>query len=170
VLRRLGASNVEKGFKDFRVQDIDDSIVATLMAASQIGLLTYWHTSCDTDVTRDGVNLYYKQCDHFFKEHGRKWWMGKSPAQAAADFHAKWKSLEGDVSLMAAAAQSLTVLTSARGGLAIVSILEELNEILMTHFDLPTRPLSEDLESVGVSGMLESWRGELFEIVVHGRI
>jgi hypothetical protein len=137
------------------------------MAAYQIGLLNYWKFSCSTDVARAGVELYYRVCDEFLDENARNWWLETSTAQSAANFHTKWKELEGDITLMAAAAQSLIALSSARGGLAVTSILEELNEILMTHFGLSTRPLSEDLEGVGEIGMLEAWRGELFEIVVH---
>jgi hypothetical protein len=169
VLRRMWTSHSSKSLEEFELEGIDDAAIATLMAAAQIGLLKYWKFSCNTDISRAGVELYYRVCDEFLEENARNWWQETSAAQAASDFHTKWKEVESDVTLMAAAAQSLIALSSVRGRYAVTSILEELNEILMTHFDLSTRPLSEDLESVGESGTLEAWRGELFEIVVHGQ-
>lgn len=172
-MRGLVLHNIHSGDGDACNSRLGSTAVAVLMAAQQSGRVRHWHSSGDVNDMRVGVEMYYGICDEYAREHGHQWWL-PSPAVKTADiasaFHVKWGAVEDDVALMVTAAQALTALSSARGGCPLLHLLEELNEILMEHFDLDYRPLSEDLESVDKSDMLEKWRDEMFEIVVHGRI
>lgn len=147
----------------------NDVVVAVLIAAQQVDLVEYWRSDGDTDDTRLGFELYYELCDNFRIKHGRAWWDAppKTHAKAAAAFHAKWKELEPDLMNLAAAAQALAALRG--GSTTLVQLLEELNDILIEGFDLTYRPFSEDPEGVITHGMLESWRSELFDIIVNER-
>ncbi len=145
----------------------DAVVVAVLIASQQVFLIDRWSSDGNTDDTRAGYDLYYKVSDAFYKEHGRNWWVPppKSHAKAAAAFHSVWKELEPDLMNLAEAAQALA---SVRGGsTTLVSLLEELNDTLMDKFNLTSRPFNEDPEGVDTRGMLEAWRGELFELVVN---
>lgn len=172
-MQGLGLHNTHSGDSVAPNSQLGATAVAVLMAAQQSGRVRHWHSSGDVNDVRDGVELYYDTCDEYAKKHGHQWWLPSSTAKVAdlaAAFHVRWKAIEGDIALMATAAEALTALSSARGGSPLMYLLEELNDILMEHFNLVSGPLSEDLESVDTKSMLNKWRDEMFEIVVHGRI
>ena len=120
-----------------------DVVVAVLIAAQQVKLVSNWQAGSTEDV-REAFALYYRVSDAFQEANGRWWWLRAPTTHAAqaAKFHTKWKELEPDLMNLAVAAQALA---SLRGGsTTLVQLMEELNDILVEEFDLRRRPFSED--------------------------